>query len=268
MGGHHTRCVTGQEDDVFRVGIGHPLGHGVGDELQRIGSAGVLGQDVIIQVNPAGGRIIDHIFQYGTEFPGAGVYLWFIFGGEADDLGVAAGFEIEHAGGTPAVLVITDQPSFGIGGQGGLARTAEPEENGHVPIITHVSRAVHGKHVLKGQEEVQHREDGLLDLAAIEGIGDDSHSLGKIEHDGGRAAGAVNLGIGFEARDDDEGKIGDKVLELVLVIDGDEHVPGEQAEPCLFRNDPHLQAVFGIGPGIAVLHEELLVLGEGLYAGE
>ena len=40
---------------------------------------------------------------------------------QVDDLCVAAALEVEHAVVVPAVLVIADQQTLGIGGQGGLA---------------------------------------------------------------------------------------------------------------------------------------------------
>jgi hypothetical protein len=54
------------------------------------------------------------------------------FGGEVDDLGVAAALEVEHAAVGPAVLVVADEPRSGIGRERGLAGARQPEEQRRV----------------------------------------------------------------------------------------------------------------------------------------
>ena len=44
-----------------------------------------------------------------------------------------------------------------------------PKKMATSPSLSHVGAAMHGQHVLLGQEVVEHREDGLLDLAGVAG---------------------------------------------------------------------------------------------------
>ena len=64
-----------------------------------------------------------------------------------DDLCVAAALEVEHAVVVPAVLVIADEQTLRVGGQGGLAGAGQTEEDGSVvALLIGVGRAMHGSH--------------------------------------------------------------------------------------------------------------------------
>ncbi len=54
--GQHPLCVAGKEDDVLGVRLDHGIGHHVGDEIERIGGPRVLGETVVVEVEPARGR--------------------------------------------------------------------------------------------------------------------------------------------------------------------------------------------------------------------
>jgi hypothetical protein len=76
------------------------------------------------------------------------------------------------------VLVVADEGAVGVGGQGGLARAGQAEEQGHAGgvVLGHVARAVHREHALLGHVEVHGVEDALLHLAGVLGAEDD-HDL-------------------------------------------------------------------------------------------
>ncbi len=101
-----------------------------------------------------------------------------LFGREVNHLGVTAAFEVEDlAVGGPAVLVVADELAVRVGAEGGLAGAGEAEEDGHIAVLAHVGRAVHGQHVLKGQDVIHHGEDALLHLAGVGAAGDDDEAL-------------------------------------------------------------------------------------------
>ena len=89
------------------------VGAGVGDGLERIGAAGVLGEAVVVEVGHAGHRVEDHVLEHGAEAGGGRVDLRLGLGREVDRLGVAAALEVEDAVVRPAVLVVADQPRAG-----------------------------------------------------------------------------------------------------------------------------------------------------------
>jgi hypothetical protein len=146
----------------------------------------------------------DHVLEHGPETAGGGVDLGLVLGREPDDLGVAAALEVEDALVGPAVLVVADEPAVGIRRQRGLAGARQAEEQGNVAIVADVGRAVHGQHPLQGQQEVHHREDALLDLAAVGRVADEHQPLGEVDDDGGVGAGAVDPRIGLERRRRDD----------------------------------------------------------------
>jgi len=113
-------------------------------------------------------------------------------------------FEVEDAVVAPAVFVVADQVTAGIGGEGGLAGTREAEEDGSVSGWADVGRAVHGKDALKGEQGVEDGEDGLLDLAAVAGAADDGDTFGGVEDDERAGAGGVDERAGGEVRGNDD----------------------------------------------------------------
>ena len=52
----------------------------------------------------------------------------------------------------PAVLVIADQLTLGIGGVGGLAGAGEAEEDGHVPIPPTLAEQCMGGEAAQGRK--------------------------------------------------------------------------------------------------------------------
>src|SRR5699024_11193565 len=128
---------------------------------------------------------------------------------QVDDLGVAAALEVEDAVVVPAVLVVADQQTLGVGGQGGLAGAGQAEEqSGVLAVHVGVGGAVHGGNAIQGQVVVHHGEHALLHLAAVPGVQDDLLTGGDVEDGGGLGVQAqllevLNLGLG--------GVVGDKV---------------------------------------------------------
>src|SRR6266545_1272000 len=92
---------------------------GVGDQVDRIGGAGVLGLAVVVVIGNAGVGIDHHVLEHGSEALGGGVDLGLGLLRDADRLGVAAALEVEDAGLRPAVLVVPDQTPPGLRGESG-----------------------------------------------------------------------------------------------------------------------------------------------------
>ena len=119
-GGHDAARVAGQEHDVLRVP--RPLvGHGVLDEVERVGAARVLGELLVVEVEEARDGVVDHVLEDRPEAAGGGEDLRLGVGREADDLRVAAVLEVEDPVRAPAVLVVADEPARRVGGEGRLA---------------------------------------------------------------------------------------------------------------------------------------------------
>jgi hypothetical protein len=66
----------------------------------------------------------------------------------------------------PAVLIVADQVSRRVRGEGRLAGAGEAEEDRRVARVADVRGAVHRKHALLRHQVVQHREDALLHFPA------------------------------------------------------------------------------------------------------
>ena len=166
---------------------------GVGDEIERIGGAGVLGLGAVVEIRNARDRIDHHVFHDRAEAVRGRVDLRLRLGREPDALGVAAALEIEHALRAPAMLVVADQRAFRIGRERGLAGAGEAEEQRDVARGADVGRAVHRHHAFGRQIIIERGEDRLLHLAGIAGAADQHDLAREIDGDDRLAAAAVAL---------------------------------------------------------------------------
>ena len=252
----HAESVGGEHHDLTRMPA--PPGRHVRiDGRERIRPPRILGDRVIIEIQSAGHRIDGHVFEHGAEPLRRGVNLRLRLGREPDHLRVAAALEVEYAAVAPPVLVVPDETPGGIARQRRLAGPGQPEEDGHVTAGTDVRRAVHRQHAPQRQQIVHHREHRLLDLAGIAGPPDQHQALREIQQDEHLGVRPVYPRIGLAGRRVDHGELGDVVRKLGTVGFGDEQVTGEQRVPSLLGHHPHRQAVGGVRPRVAVLHEQI-----------
>lgn len=118
--------VAGEEDEVVGVSAdGRELG--VGDVLEGVGDAGVLGDAGVVVVDLAAvlvgeARILDN----RAELDGA-KDEWLVHGVEADALRVGAAFDVRDARRHPHGLVVADESALGVMAQRGFAGARETE---------------------------------------------------------------------------------------------------------------------------------------------
>src|SRR5271157_5484172 len=74
------------------------------------------------------------VFQHSPKLPRASINLRLGLRRKTDYLGIAAIFEVEHSVVAPAMLVVADQASLGVGGKRRLAGARKPEENCHIAV--------------------------------------------------------------------------------------------------------------------------------------
>ena len=130
------------------------------------------------------------------------------------------------------MLVVADEQALRVGGEGGLARAGQAEEDGGVLALhVGVGRAVHRGDALQGQVVVHHGEHALLHLAAVPGVQDDLLTARDVEDDGGLGVETqllvvFDLGLG-------RGVDHEVRLEVRLLLGGglDEHVAHEVRLP-------------------------------------
>ena len=163
--------------------------------VDRVGHTGVLGHALVVEVDLAL-CVYGHVLKKGVAADGV-VDVRFRLLVEFDDLGVAAALEVEHTLVVPAVLVVADELTLRIGGEGCLAGSGETEEDGGVLAVhVGVGRAVHGCDALQREVVVHHGEHTLLHLAAVPGVEDNLLLAAYVEGDAGVAAESELLEVG------------------------------------------------------------------------
>jgi hypothetical protein len=160
-----TAGITCEEDDVGRVVAGDAGNLGVLDVLDGVGAASVLSESGVIVVDDSGGGVEDDILEDGAKLDGV-ENIRLLLGGETNTLGVATALDVEDTGVAPAVLVVADQGTLGVGRECCLASARETEEHGDVSVLTLVGGGVKGEDVvLDGHLVVKNSEDSLGDIS-------------------------------------------------------------------------------------------------------
>src|SRR5262249_1177031 len=157
-----------------------------------------------------------------------------------------AALEIEHALGTPTVLVVADQRAVRIGRQRRLAGPGEAEEQRDVPVPADIGRAVHRHHALRGPIDVRRAEYRLLHLAGVGRDADQDDFLTEVDGDDGVAAHAVAFGVGLERGQIDDGEFRNKIFKL-RGHRTDQELANEKRVPGQLGEDPRFYPVVRIG---------------------
>lgn len=127
------------------------------------------------------------------------------------------------------MLVVTDQGSVGVGGEGGLASAGQTEEEGDITILALVGGGVQGQDVvLDGHLVEEDGEDTLLHLTGVLGTEDNHLLLVEVNGDGGARGHTLGVSVGGERASVVDGVVGVEVLEL-LARGADEHVAHEES---------------------------------------
>lgn len=247
-GGQDTAGVAGEEDDVGGSVGGQARDLGVGDVLDGVGASSVLGEGGIVVVDFAGGGVEDDVLEDGSVADGA-EDIGLLLSRQTDGLGVAATLDVEDTVVAPAVLVVTNKGSVGVGGESGLASTGQTEEESDVAVLALVGGGVEGQDVvLDGHLVEEDGEDTLLHLTGILSTEDDHLLL--LEVDGDRSARGHTLGVsvGGELASVVDGVVGVEVLEL-LAGGSDKHVAHEESMVGTGADDSDADAVLLVPAG-------------------
>jgi hypothetical protein len=159
---------------------------------------------------------------------------------------------VEHAPVTPAVLIVADQGSVGVGRQRRLASARETEEKRDIAVLALVGRRVERQDVVLDGALVKHDgENTLLHLAGVLGSEDDHFLLGKVDSYRSARSHALRVSVGGEGAGVVDGVVGVEVLEL-LPGRADEHVAHEEGVVGARTDNAHSQPVLLIPAGVSV----------------
>lgn len=157
--GQDTASIAGEQHNVLGVLVGDAGDLCVLNVLDGVCATGVLSQGVVIVVDNTSCRVEDNVLQDGTETDGT-ENIGLLLSRQANSLGVATTLNVEDTLVAPAVFVVTDESTLGVGRKGGLAGTRQTKEDSDVSILALIRRGVQGKDVvLDGHLIEEHRED-------------------------------------------------------------------------------------------------------------
>lgn len=251
-GGNDTSGITGEQNDVGGVGLSDTGQLGVGNVLDGVGASGVLGEGSVVVVDLSGNGVEDNVLQNRAKLDGV-ENIGLLLSRETQALGVAAALNVEDAGVGPAVLVVSDQKSVGVGRQSSLSGSGQAKEKSDIAILALVGRRVQSKHLVLDGHEVEHdSEDTLLHLTGV--LSSQNEHLHGLEVDVDRGVGGHSRGVsvGGEGASVVDGEVGlAKVLEL-LGGGSDQHVSHEQSVVGSGTDNSHLDSVLGVPAGVGV----------------
>ena len=258
-GRQHAVGIAGEEDDSLGV-TGHGVLLVVADVVDGVGHTTVLGLAHVVVVQTAV-LLHHHVLEESVALDGV-PNIGLLLLGEVDGLGVAASLEVEDTVVIPAVLVVSDQETLGVGGEGGLTGSGETEEQGAVAVLADVGGAVHGEDALQGKGVVHHSEDSLLHLTAVLGTDDEGEILLQIETDEGLAIQTLALPVLVHQTlaGVDHGEVGLEVGDLLGSLRAHEHVGHEVVLPSVLGHETDTLAALGVGSAVSVEHVHLLAV--------
>ena len=250
-GGKYATGVAGEEDDVGWVVVSKAGHLGVGDVLDGVRAAGVFREGGIVVVNDTGLGVEDNVLEDGTEADGV-ENIRLLLSGETNALGVAASLNVEHALVGPAVLVVTNEGTLGVGGEGGLASSGKTEEDGHITARALVGGGVEGEDVmLDGHLVEEDSEDTLLHLTGVLGTENDHLLLGEVDGHGRSRGHTLSESVGGERTGVVDDIVGVELVEL-LAGGADKHVSHEESMvgACAHNTDGNSVALIPAGEAI------------------
>ena len=129
----YAECICGQEDNLFRCRSCGNRAYNLLNMVDGIGYTGVLRYALIIEIDLSI-SIQRYVLQQSVALDGVvdirlGLFV------QIDNLRVASAFEVEDTVVIPAVLIITDQQTFGICGQSSLTSSGQTEEDSGVLAV-------------------------------------------------------------------------------------------------------------------------------------
>lgn len=250
-GGQDTAGITGEENDVGGVVVADAGELGVLNVLDGVGATGVLGEGDIVVVDNTGDGVEDGVLEDGAELDGV-ENIGLLLGGETNALGVAATLNVEDTGVGPAVLIVTDKLTLGVGRQGGLSSTGQTEEDSDITVLTLVGRGVESEDVvLDGHLVEQNGEDTLLHLTSVLSTEDDHLLVGEVDGNGGGGGHTLSEAVGRERTSVVDDIVGVEVVKL-LTLGADQHVAHEESVVGTSANNANADAVALIPTGVTV----------------
>ena len=255
----YAECVGRQEDYFLgRTGFGYGL-YNIVDVVNRVRNTSIFGNTAVVKVDFAIGVNSD-VLEQGIATNGV-PDVGFLFLAQIDGFGVAAAFEVENTFVVPAVFVVADELTFGIGRKGGFAGTGQAEEDGGIAVFPYVGRAVHGSYPLQRQVVVHQGEYAFFHFSPVPCSADYLHFFGQVKN--GESFGiqsqffVLSAGAGFGSV---KGyKIGFAVIFEFFFGGTDKHILYEVSLPGYFHDKTDFKTAGFVGAAESVYHIEFFV---------
>ena len=222
-----TKGITREHDDVGGVPA-HAGEFGIGDKLDWVGTSSVFRLFGTGIVDFARVLVEHDVFKNGTKLDGVKDFRFF-FVRQINALCVASTFNVEHTVVGPAVLVVANQHTVGVGAQRSFTSAGKPKKERYFSFLALVCGRVQRQDTTLGHEVVHDGKDSLLHLTGVLGAKNNHFTASKVErHRGGRGhSGGVS--VCREAARVKNGKVRLAKLGEFLGSGTNEHIVHEQS---------------------------------------
>src|SRR5271166_5125523 len=122
--------------------------------------------------------------------------------------------------------------------------------------MSNVDRAMHGKYIPRGQQEIHDAENRFLHLPGVRSSADQDGAPHEIEKNKNFGIDAVALGIGLELRSRDDCKLR-LMISQFLGRRTQEQLPHKQVVPGILIHHADRQAISGVGAAKKILYIKL-----------
>ena len=239
--------LTGRMDWLYRSKRG-----------RRIASADILGQAVVIIISQTCFRIHNHIFNYRAKLDGV-PNLRFTLLRKLNCLSITATLKVENTFFRPAVFIIANQLTQGVGGKGGFAGAGKTKEQSGGAVGANIGGTVHRANTALRHHIIHITEAGFFHLTSIGGSANQNFLTGEVQDNKSFRVGFIQFRNGLKARCANQRNLRLKIGQFFLGRAA-QQMMNKKILPGVLINHAYRNTIFFVSADVAVKNKNIAPL--------